>query len=323
MVIQNVVRAQWDMTERVKRGDTGNGRLTDLERGELLAAITMARLGLVHSACQTAGYGEPGQEFEVIKETVAELGMESTMKSEARRNKTKGSMKSKREALREEVKKDWRSSRMESLLKLVTVHLRTHVGKLLIFSEYLCALDTVEVALNINGIECLRYDATLPDEERNSKAGVFSRPDSPRVLLITNRSGGVGLEFIAADGVIHLTPCWNPHLTKQCSDRAIRKGQDKVVTVYHLYTHDSIERKIVAVQKEKTEKASRLLDPSAYGELKMSEVGKWTLDTFEGRVITMLRVFFSGLTDMQADGKSEVPRLATRKEDQSPGNGES
>ena len=51
--------------------------------------------------------------------------------------------------------------------------------------------------------------------------------------------------------VVFLENDFNPYVDLQAADRAHRIGQEKVVNVFNLVTSDSIEEKIMLVQKKK------------------------------------------------------------------------
>jgi SNF2 family DNA or RNA helicase len=80
------------------------------------------------------------------------------------------------------------------------------------------------------------------------------------LMLISLKAGGVGLNLTAADTVIHYDPWWNPAVENQATDRAHRIGQDKPVFVYKLICVDTVEDKILALQKRKAELAAAILD---------------------------------------------------------------
>ncbi|VVM25286.1 COG0553: Superfamily II DNA/RNA helicases, SNF2 family [uncultured Gammaproteobacteria bacterium] len=71
------------------------------------------------------------------------------------------------------------------------------------------------------------------------------------VFLISLKAGGVGLNLTEADTVIHYDPWWNPAVENQATDRAHRIGQTKAVFVYKLIIENSIEEKILELQKKK------------------------------------------------------------------------
>lgn len=71
------------------------------------------------------------------------------------------------------------------------------------------------------------------------------------MFLISTRAGGVGLNLVAADIVIMYDLDWNPQIDKQAMDRAYRIGQKKNVTIFKLVTNNTIEERILEVQKFK------------------------------------------------------------------------
>jgi len=81
------------------------------------------------------------------------------------------------------------------------------------------------------------------------------------IFLISLKAGGVGLNLVEADTVIHYDPWWNPAAENQATDRAYRIGQTKAVFVYKLIVKNSIEEKILELQNSKKQ-----LQNDLYGE---------------------------------------------------------
>jgi SNF2 family DNA or RNA helicase len=71
------------------------------------------------------------------------------------------------------------------------------------------------------------------------------------VFLISLKAGGTGLNLTGADTVIHFDPWWNPAVEDQATDRAYRIGQQRTVYGIKLYTRDTVEEKVLAMQKRK------------------------------------------------------------------------
>ena len=107
-------------------------------------------------------------------------------------------------------------------------------------------------------------------ELRDQVITEFQTGDIP-VFLISLKAGGVGLNLTAADTVIHYDPWWNPAAEDQASDRAWRIGQKKPVFVYKLITNQSIEEKILALQKNKANLTQSILSIDHENEVKLSE----------------------------------------------------
>ncbi|MEO1087690.1 MAG: C-terminal helicase domain-containing protein, partial [Acidobacteriota bacterium] len=65
------------------------------------------------------------------------------------------------------------------------------------------------------------------------------------------KAGGVGLNLTAASYVFLLDPWWNPAIEAQAIDRTHRIGQEKPVFAYRLVARDTVEEKILELQKDK------------------------------------------------------------------------
>lgn len=60
--------------------------------------------------------------------------------------------------------------------------------------------------------------------------------------------------------MIHYEPWWNPAVETQAIDRAHRIGREQPVFVYKLLCEDTIEERIEAMKRQKSELANALLD---------------------------------------------------------------
>ena len=100
--------------------------------------------------------------------------------------------------------------------------------------------------------------------ETQNRPEVIARFQSGEVplFLISLKAGGTGLNLTAADTVIHYDPWWNPAVEAQATDRAHRIGQDKPVFVYKLIAQGTVEERIMQLQADKHELASRLYTES-------------------------------------------------------------
>ena len=69
--------------------------------------------------------------------------------------------------------------------------------------------------------------------------------------MISLKAGGLGLNLTEADTVILYEPWWNPAVENQATDRVHRIGQEKKVFVYKFIVENSVEEKILELQKKK------------------------------------------------------------------------
>ena len=79
------------------------------------------------------------------------------------------------------------------------------------------------------------------------------------------RSGGVGLNLTAASHVVHFDRWWNPAVENQATDRAFRIGQKRAVMVHKFLCRGTMEERIDAMIREKSELADFLLADATEG----------------------------------------------------------
>ncbi len=79
------------------------------------------------------------------------------------------------------------------------------------------------------------------------------------MFLISLKAGGQGLNLTAADYVFILDPWWNPAVEAQAVDRAHRIGQSRPVFAYRFIAKDTVEEKVVELQRTKKELADAIV----------------------------------------------------------------
>ena len=131
--------------------------------------------------------------------------------------------------------------------------------KVLVFSQFTGMLDQLAGLLGKKKITFHVLEGSTPRKYRASMVENFQNKDDVKVFLISLKAGGTGLNLTAADIVIHYDPWWNTAAENQASDRAYRIGQKNDVTVYKLIMKDTIEERIMELQKEKKILAEKIL----------------------------------------------------------------
>ncbi len=148
------------------------------------------------------------------------------------------------------------SPKREILLEQITdVICNGH--KVLVFANFLKALDCVGEDLEASGIEYLVMTGATRDRERLVQK--FQNEESCKVFLMTLKTGGLGLNLTSADYIFIFDPWWNKAAENQAIDRAHRIGQDKTVFSYKLITRGTIEEKILKLQQLKSELFDNLI----------------------------------------------------------------
>jgi len=120
-------------------------------------------------------------------------------------------------------------------------------------------LDRIEDALEVNKIHYERLDGGMKREERNRSMDALKNDPRCEVLLVSLKAGGVGLTLTAASRVYMMDPYWNPAVENQAVDRIHRLGQTKPVIATKFIIENSIEQRLLEVQKKKADLASMTL----------------------------------------------------------------
>ncbi len=129
--------------------------------------------------------------------------------------------------------------------------------KILIFSQFVKHLDIVREYLNERHLQYSYLDGSTRD--RQNQVDRFQNDDSIRLFLISLKAGGLGLNLTKADYVFLLDPWWNPAIEAQAVDRAHRIGQTNTVFTYKFITRNTVEEKILSLQKNKIKLADNLI----------------------------------------------------------------
>jgi len=126
----------------------------------------------------------------------------------------------------------------------------TEGHKILVFSSFVRHLDLFAREFDARS---LKYSMlTGSSSNRGKIVEDFKKDRDKNIFLISLKAGGVGLNLTAADYVFILDPWWNPSAELQALSRAHRIGQDKNVFVKRYISTNSIEEKIVRLQKKKS-----------------------------------------------------------------------
>jgi TATA-binding protein-associated factor len=136
-------------------------------------------------------------------------------------------------------------------------------SRCLIFAQFTHSLDVVEELVlkrHMPSVKFLRLDGRVPASKRSDIVDLFNEDESFKILLLTTRIGGLGLNLTGADTVIFLEMDWNPFSDLQAADRAHRIGQTKSVRVYQLVTTDTIEEKTMKLHEKKLAMSSAIVN---------------------------------------------------------------
>lgn len=101
----------------------------------------------------------------------------------------------------------------------------------------------------------LFFHGSLNVKQREEMIKEFSENDKKKIMILSLKAGGLGLNLTSASNVIHYDLWWNPAVEDQATDRTYRIGQDKNVMVHRFITLSTFEEKIDKIIKDKRELA--------------------------------------------------------------------
>jgi len=129
--------------------------------------------------------------------------------------------------------------------------------KVLVFSQFTSFLAIVRARLDAAEISYAYLDGRTRDRE--ARVEQFQNDPNTKLFLISLKAGGVGLNLHAAEYVYLLDPWWNPAVEAQAIDRAHRIGQTRQVFAYRLIARDTVEEKVLELQKAKRDLADAII----------------------------------------------------------------
>ena len=130
--------------------------------------------------------------------------------------------------------------------------------KALIFSQFTSMLAILRNRLDQEAIAYEYLDGRT--RQREQRVERFQNDASCKLFLVSLKAGGLGLNLTAAEYVFLLDPWWNPAVEAQAIDRTHRIGQDKPVFAYRLIVKDTVEEKVLELQKKKRDLADAILN---------------------------------------------------------------
>ncbi len=148
------------------------------------------------------------------------------------------------------------SGKLDDVLMRLESAITDH-HKVLIFSQFIKHLSVVRQYLKEKNITYAYLDGSTTD--RRSQVELFQTDDSVKLFLISLKAGGLGHNLTAADYVFILDPWWNPAIEAQAIDRAHRIGQQKTVFTYKFIAKNTVEEKILSLQRAKQQLAGSLI----------------------------------------------------------------
>lgn len=131
----------------------------------------------------------------------------------------------------------------------------------LIFSQYTDrSYGARWLAASLSRFNPVLYTGDMSGDERQRQVDAFMGNRDRKVMVLSLRAGGMGLNLQSASYVFHFDRWWNPAIESQAEDRAHRMGRTTPVTVYRYICANTIEERIDARLREKRALFSEVVD---------------------------------------------------------------
>jgi SNF2 family DNA or RNA helicase len=129
---------------------------------------------------------------------------------------------------------------------------RDPLARAIVFSQWTSTLDVIQEALNSSQhFKCVRIDGSMNQDDRVCSMYTFKTDIRTNVFLISLMAGNVGLNLLAAEHVFMVDPWWTAAMEHQAVDRVHRIGQSRPVQVTRYFVNNTIEEKVLHLQRTK------------------------------------------------------------------------
>jgi len=162
------------------------------------------------------------------------------------------------------------SPKLQVLLDILEKRVRPNGEKAIVFTRLLDLQQIIRRALSTRfGIDAPILNGSTPGRKRLGLVDDFNGFAGFDVMILGPRAGGVGLNIVGANHVVHFTREWNPAIEAQATARVHRIGQMLPVHVYLPIVQGpepgifSAEERLHNLLTEKSRLASDFLSPIA------------------------------------------------------------
>lgn len=150
-------------------------------------------------------------------------------------------------------------TKIDEVMAIVQNLLADRDGKVVIFSQWERMLRILSLELKEEEIDFCFLHGGVPSPKRKDLIDRFRDDPDCRVFLSTD-AGATGLNLQTASLLINIDLPWNPAVLEQRIARIYRLGQENPVQIINMVASDTIEEKMLATLKFKSDLAAGILD---------------------------------------------------------------
>lgn len=131
----------------------------------------------------------------------------------------------------------------------------------LLFSQYTDdTFGVAAIARELSEFRPLTFTGGMSGAARDQTIREFKENPLHKILILSLKAGGVGLNLQEASYVFHIDRWWNPAVERQAEDRSHRMGQLVPVTVFKYTCEATIEERIQAILASKQQLFDEIID---------------------------------------------------------------
>lgn len=150
------------------------------------------------------------------------------------------------------------SSKLDALLAIVEG--AGKIARLLVFSQFVETLKWISGRIDFP--RCDFLTGSMSSIEQQNAMSRFKAKPAPRILLVSLRAGGVGLNLGEATHVVVFDRWWNPAVEMQAIYRAHRFNRSEPLHVVRFLIADSIEERIADILDRKESMFGEIIESS-------------------------------------------------------------
>lgn len=152
------------------------------------------------------------------------------------------------------------SSKVKALFDRLNKVLKETNDKVIIISQWTSMFTLIQKHLNAKGISFVEIKGEISQEERRkAQDAINSTNNSVRIMFLSLKAGGVGLNLVGANHIFMLDLHWNPFNEDQACDRIYRIGQNKEVFIHKFVCKNTVENRVLELQDRKRELSKEFL----------------------------------------------------------------
>ena len=138
-------------------------------------------------------------------------------------------------------------------------------AKVIIFTEFIGFIKIMsKVCKSEQWGHCI-YHGGISQDARSKAIVEFREDKEKRILLASQKAGGLGLNLTMASRVICVDPWWNKAVEQQAFGRVFRIGQTRETTLTHLVVRNSIDESMVQISASKQKEIDQVITESKRG----------------------------------------------------------